>query len=59
MKTEVRRPEQPVVLQIEFKSFREARDLMEELMTWKPTGGWSPLATQFLEALDEAAQDED
>lgn len=58
VKTEVCRPERPVTITLIFEKAVEARDLLEELKTWKPTLGWSPLVADLFDALKEAADDE-
>jgi hypothetical protein len=44
-------PEQPVTVTIEFKNKRKVHELLDDLMQWSPTGGWSELAKQFFEGL--------
>lgn len=43
-------------LTIQFESTSEPKQLLAELQTWTPRGGWSHLAQQLFEALNNAAK---
>jgi hypothetical protein len=54
MKIESHKPRQPVTVTIEFANVEEVRDLLEELQTWKPSGGWSQTSEEFFSGLTSA-----
>jgi hypothetical protein len=54
MRIESHKPRQPVTITIEFDNVEEVRGLLEELQTWKPTGGWSQTSEEFFSGLKSA-----
>ncbi len=58
MEISAHRPEQPIIVTIEIKNEREARELLSDLQTWKPTMGWSGLTSEFFECIEEALNEE-
>jgi hypothetical protein len=59
MQAEVYIPPVMPVVTLKFEKPYEARNLLEELTTWAPAGGWSSDAHALFSALREAANPDD
>jgi hypothetical protein len=55
METNVYIPEPKPEVTLKFENSYEPRNLLEELHTWTPVGGWSNLAKALFDALEEAS----
>jgi hypothetical protein len=55
MESNVWREKAPIHIDLTFDAPSEVADLNAELRTWSPSQGWSQLAIQFFDALQEAA----